>query len=438
MLTRSTPSRAPFQLPIYDTIASMKVTDVFTPGSLPTFTYYDRSELNLEFKLLEAIETRGYLCSVSGPSKSGKTVLCESVIGKSKILLVTGGGVKTEEQFWQKIRTKLNLPTFSTKSKTSGSKIGFKASGEGELQVPLIAKGKAGAEGSTSLSREKENSSTYEGQNGISLLEYIHREGYTLVIDDFHYIVRDVQKSLAEQFKEAARSGCSIVIVSVTHRSDDAIRANPDLRGRVVSVDIPYWSNDELRHIATRGFVLLNLDVSLSLIERLITESLMSPQLTQALCLQFCRDMKIEQDMEELTTFDLRPDQISLLLRNTTSIANCKFAFDTILAGPRTRGEERKLYDLKDGRSGDVYYVILKALASGKPLLTVSYDDLKGRISKLTTGDSPRGVSVIGALDQMNEAVNKKLHEDRVIEWDENNVNFPDPYFLYYLRWTEW
>jgi hypothetical protein len=118
--------------------------------------------------------------------------------------------------------------------------------------------------------------------------------------------------------------------------------------------------------------------------------------------------------------------------------ANCKFAFDTILAGPRIRGEERKVYGLKGGKSGDVYYIILKALASGELLLTVSYDGLKHRIADLVSDESPQGVSVIGALEQMNESVMKKLHKDRVIEWDENNVNFPDPYFLYYLRWTEW
>jgi len=58
----------------------MKVTDVFTPGSLPEHTYNSREDLRLEWRLLEALETKGIIGSVSGPSKSGKTVLCESVV----------------------------------------------------------------------------------------------------------------------------------------------------------------------------------------------------------------------------------------------------------------------------------------------------------------------------------------------------------------------
>jgi hypothetical protein len=228
------------------------------------------------------------------------------------------------------------------------------------------------------------------------------------------------------------------VIVSVSHRSDDAIRANPDLRGRVVSIDIPYWNDDELHIIASKGFPFLNVSPSGDLVEKLVTESLLSPQLMQALCLQFCREVGVDQTVQELTEYRLDTHQVGTLLKNTTSIANCKFAFDTVLAGPRTRGEERKVYKLKNGRSGDVYYIILKALASGEPLLTVSYDDLKRRISEVVEDEAPRGVSIIGALEQINESVEKKLHEDRVIEWDENNVNLPDPYFLYHLRWAEW
>lgn len=415
-----------------------KATKIFTPGALPTVTYYDRPDLNLEFKLLEAIETQGYLCSVSGPSKSGKTVLCESVIGKTKMLLITGGGIDTEDKFWQKLRAKLNLPIELTTTKTSKFTATIKGSGGGKLQIPLVAEGsgQVGAEGSAG--RDKSHASKYEGPNGVSLLEFIEDQNYTLVIDDFHYINRDVQKSLAQQFKEAARSGCHIVIVSVTHRSDDAIRANPDLRGRVVSVDIPYWSGDELRAIPARGFPHLNLEPSKALVDRLVTESILSPQLMQALCLQLCREIGVDETLTNKVEVNLNSHEMGNLLKNTTSIANCKYAFDSLLAGPRTRGEERKVYSLKSDQSGDVYYVVLKALAAGNPILTVSYDELKHRISDLVSGESPRGSAVIEALTQMNSVVKKKLQEDRVLEWDENYVNLPDPYFLYYLRWAEW
>ena len=60
----------------------MKPTDVFTPSDYPVHTYVTRSEEDLEERLRQALGTPGEVVSVSGPSKSGKTVLIEKVAGR--------------------------------------------------------------------------------------------------------------------------------------------------------------------------------------------------------------------------------------------------------------------------------------------------------------------------------------------------------------------
>ncbi|MDP2400633.1 MAG: hypothetical protein Q8M66_01510, partial [Actinomycetota bacterium] len=308
----------------------MKATEIFTPGTLPEHTYYDREGLRLEWRLLEAIETKGFISSVSGPSKSGKTVLCETVVGKRKMLIVTGGGIAEEDQFWRKLRQKLGLPvaTRRERGQERGAEFGGKAAAG--LQVPLFAEGKVELDGKLKDSKSSAEGFDYEGPDGTELLEHIGDKGFTLVVDDFHYIDRTVQKSLAEQFKEAARQGATIVVVSVSHRSDDAIRANPDLRGRVASIDIPYWDDSELRVIAQKGFPLMNMEPDPALIDRFVSESVSSPQLMQAICLQFCRDTGFESAAEQNSPVSLDSEQVGVLMQNTTSLANCKTAFDII------------------------------------------------------------------------------------------------------------
>ena len=407
----------------------MKAGEVFTPGSLPQYTYNERAELNLEWKLLDSIETKGFISSVSGPSKSGKTVLCETVIGKRKMLLVTGGGMSSGAIFWQKLRSRLGLPLQWTESKSRGVETGIGATASAGIQIPLVAKGGGAIQGSLTGSSGTEESRQYAGPDGVELLEYIASKGITLVVDDFHYIERSVQKSLAEQFKEAARAGASIVVVSVSHRSDESIRANPDLRGRVVTIDIPYWKPQELRVIAEKGFPLLNVRPDVSLVDRLVAESVSSPQLMQALCLQLCHDARIESALRESTQLNLSVQQKEALFRNATSLANCKTAFDIIITGPKSRGSERRMYRLRDGKTGDVYSVILKALAFGDPLLTLPYAVIKARVDDVVPVDPPRGIGIIQALQQMGKAVKEKLGEDRVLEWDEEKemLNIPDP-----------
>lgn len=417
----------------------MKPNMVFTPGSLPVYTYNDRSSLKLEWSLLDSIETKGFISSVSGPSKSGKTVLCETVIGKKKMLLLTGGGISSEGLFWAKLRSKLGLPTESSKSRSADIEMGLVGKVEAAAQLPLIGKAGGSFEGNYSQTNGITESKRYDGPDGTELLDYVARQGYTLVVDDFHYIARDVQSSLAEQFKEAARSGVTIVVVSVSHRSDESIRANPDLRGRVKCVDIPYWQPQELEIIANKGFPLLNMHLDNTLTQRLAKESISSPQLMQALCLQFCRDAEVDETLPSLADFG-SDQSLNTTLTRTASLANCKTAFDIIVTGPKPRGSERKTYNLITGKAGDVYYVILKAIARGEPLLTLPYAAIKNRVEEVVPSDPPRGVGIIQALQQMHNSVTEKLGEDRVLEWDEEKetLNILDPYFLYYLRWTKW
>jgi hypothetical protein len=73
----------------------MNTKDVFTPGSFPTVTFVGDHLIEKQRVLKEALETGNAVIALSGPSKSGKTVLVERVVGKDKLIHVTGSGVDT-------------------------------------------------------------------------------------------------------------------------------------------------------------------------------------------------------------------------------------------------------------------------------------------------------------------------------------------------------
>ncbi|MEO0623632.1 MAG: ATP-binding protein, partial [Pseudomonadota bacterium] len=81
--------------------------------------------------------------------------------------------------------------------------------------------------------------------------------------------------------------GVKVCTASVPHRSDDVVRSNPELRGRIAAIDSTPWSEAELRQIAEKGFSRLNVIPDEKEISRLISESLGSPQLMQLLCLNY-------------------------------------------------------------------------------------------------------------------------------------------------------
>ena len=54
----------------------------------------------------------------------------------------------------------------------------------------------------------------------------------------FLYIGKDVQKYIARTIKTGLFNGLKAIILTLPHRSDDAIRLNPDLIGRTTFIDM--------------------------------------------------------------------------------------------------------------------------------------------------------------------------------------------------------
>ena len=66
--------------------------------------------------------------------------------------------------------------------------------------------------------------------------------------------------------------------------------------------------------------------------------------------------------------------------------------------------------------------------------------EIRDRADAVTEGEGPSGSSIVSTLEQMDEAAQQMKQGDRIIEWDseKETLNFPDPYFLYFLRWRTW
>ena len=92
---------------------------VFIAGGQPSITYVDRKQLDMERHLARAIASPNQIVSLSGPTKSGKTVLCRHVLDDRQYIWIEGGQSRTAEAVWQKICYELNYPVEITKAQSS-------------------------------------------------------------------------------------------------------------------------------------------------------------------------------------------------------------------------------------------------------------------------------------------------------------------------------
>jgi hypothetical protein len=86
-------------------------TDVFTPNDFPEHTYVARAGEDLERKLERAVATPKVVISISGPSKSGKTVLVEKVVGKDSMILLSGAEVQSGDDLWSRVLSWMDVPS---------------------------------------------------------------------------------------------------------------------------------------------------------------------------------------------------------------------------------------------------------------------------------------------------------------------------------------
>jgi hypothetical protein len=410
-----------------------KATEVFTPNDIPTYTYVGAR--NFEDRLREVLSIPKMIVSLSGPSKSGKTVLVNKVIEPENLIPLSGASIRTANQLWANALSWMEVPV--ERAETSGSSISAELGGKagGKAGIPFVVEGKAEATANVGGAKTNETTEKFQPTGLQQIVKEIAGSDFVVFVDDFHYLPKEVQKEIGKQIKEAAESGVRICTASVPHRADDVVRSNTELRGRVQAIDTDYWNEDELEQIAYRGFRELNVDIAPAIMKRLTAEAFGSPQLMQAICLNFCFESKIYETLPEHKRIEMDFVTLQNILERTSTMTDFSSMISIQHSGPRQRGVERKEFDFSDGSRGDVYRCVLLAMKADPPRLSFPYDEMVKRTRALSRKESPVGSSVAQALVQM-EKLAGTAQEAPVIEWDEDVLDIVEPYFLFFLRWS--
>jgi hypothetical protein len=408
------------------------VGEVFVPGGLPSVTYVPRESVRLETLVEDYIDEGLKILSVSGQTKSGKTVLVRKAI--PDLLELSGGDIATVQDFWSGVVDKLGAYPEVTKQVTEQESTSRTREISGGLKVPVAElKGGGGSTSGLTDSRThtvaKSRPNHLLGKDGLMDL----RDEIVLFIDDFHYIPTDVQLAIVRALKSLVFDGLRVVFASVPHRAFDAVRIEKEMTGRVEQLPIPLWDRAELQSIARRGFEELNVYSNDADIERLAREAFRSPHLMQDFCLQYCKTNELRATQDEPRVLK-SPSDWKLFFRDRAPSAS-KFAFDLLAKGPpRTDRIPRRL---KDGTQTDIYGAVLAAIAWTGPVTELPYDQLRTALREVLESELPQLHEVTRVLVAMSKIAREKLQGEPVVDYDEDyqTLHISDPFFAFYLRW---
>ncbi len=416
----------------------LSAAEVFTPTSFPTYTYVQRDELHHERLLREWTRSSTQIASVSGPSKAGKTVLVQRVVGEGNLITVSGASVRAPDQLWDRVLDWYGEPHAMTASSAASTTDTHSSERAVNLGVSGTGASHKRAEGGNAGATDT-TQATVNRRGLVQVVAELAHTATTLLVDDFHYIPAAIQSDVAQQLKDASSRGVRICVASVPHRADNIVRALPELRGRVLAIDLDYWSKRDLLAIPRLGYAHLGLQLEEDALAAFAAEAAGSPQLMQSICLWTCNHLGVHEPVVPARAVALDAAARKQILFLTSCTVDFRSLVRALVAGPKTRPGERRSYTYQDGRTGDVYATVMRAIALDPPRLTLTYAELGERLEQVCKGDSPDGASVVRtclALSQIAGAFAAPTGPS--LEWDEQEqvLVLPDPYLLFYLRWS--
>jgi hypothetical protein len=415
--------------------------EVFVVGGQPTVTYNPRPGQGAERRVRDYLDEKNRILCITGPTKSGKTVLVREVVPNA--LRISGGDLLGVNDFWSDVVDLLGEYTDETGERTmidttvSTAGVGAAVKPAG---IGVETEANRTTTSGTQQTRAKQRSRDARNVAKAAL----RKTDRPVVIDDFHHVEPNVQKQIIRGVKDLVFEGVMVILVAVPHRAADIVRAEPEMKHRVEHLRITPWTKQELEDIASQGFDALNIDCPSSLSKEMASESYGSPHLMQDFCLQICKANDLRETLPSRQPLLYQGDRDGFF-RFIAEQGGDDETYRKLAQGPRHR-TDRKRRQLKDGRITDLYGVVLAAIAQTGPKTEIDWWEIKSALKSVMEDDPPSKREYTNALEHMSKIARELVWEeehsrfvgDPALEYDSelDKLHISDPFFAFQLRWT--
>lgn len=342
--------------------------------------------------------------------------------------------MKKEQDLWDIAGTQLETPAEVERSigGETSSEVGAEASVEASV---LVAKGGGKISGKTGSTVSTGERRKFVSVTSWKVTRELKRSCTPVIIDDFHYIPRSQQGAITRSLKPLVFDGLPVVYLAIPHRRYDAVKVEREMNGRIELVEVPSWTEDELVQIAQLGFPLLNIKPHFDTSSKLAKEAQGSPHLMQ----EFCREICYQSGVKETS---IRPRYVdpgfdyTIIFERVARVLG-KNIYEKLAHGPRSR-TVRLPRKLKNGKTADIYNVVLLALADLKPgVATIEYEEIRSSMKNVLDEELPGAHEVSRVLEQMAKISAMDESSVPVIDYekDERKLHITDPFFAFFLKW---
>ena len=276
---------------MFDSPPEHKLNDVFGAGRAVPQTYVERPDIDDRF--LNDI-TRDKHIVVHGSSKQGKTSLRKHHMKEDDYVAIQCTREATKASLYEMVLKHAGIKYQVSDARTVSGGHKLKASIGGEGALPFIAKGK----GDAGYEHEKKTDNKHETKdfeidpnNANDVARVLAAAGFKkfVVVEDFHYLDEEVQRSLAFDLKVFHEiSSLVFIIVGVWLEANRLIVYNGDLTGRIATINADEWKAPQLKEVITTGEKLLNIEIPEGVKDYIVSNCQGNVGLLQEVCHRVC------------------------------------------------------------------------------------------------------------------------------------------------------
>lgn len=406
----------------------LTVQEVFPIVGKPTITYVAQEGGTVEKRLRDAINSKGQLCLLTGPSKLGKTTLYRRVLSDlslQPVVIRCRSGLSVKD-FWSSALEDLNFDQIAERSKATGGTLSAEIGVNGELGWSWIAKvvPTLKLSGSEKTEAAIKRAVVHSETSAKHLIPVLRNLPVLLVVEDFHYLSDTTKREVFQQWKAFVDDEVSVLVVSTTHHASDIARSNADLRGRTRHVELTEWSQSDLALIPKRGFDHLGVRNGLNLRNSIATESCGLPIVAQQICQTFALSLDLTPSSSDRRK-DFQPVQLKSTFQKVISdfYADYERDYERLLAGPRS-----------GTRKYDTYGAILGAFALEPLRFSLRKHELVERTARISGDEKIPSASINSSLVALG-GLQRRMGVT-LLEWqsDQDMLHIVEPTFLFFLR----
>jgi len=371
-----------------------KLKDVFTPNTAAKVTYVER--INIEDQIERDLSLPGRAIILYGHSGSGKSTLIRRKFKQLKINFIK---VQCEHDTTYEdilLRSIDQLGVFYVSQKSTNRK--YHVTNEGKAAYKQLSI-------SIKSSREESKSETslrmvQPQVNTQKLAELLGAVKGVLILEDFHKVTDEHKVRIADSLKvfiDCADTypDLKVICIGAVDTPRELILQSADLYPRVSEVFVPLLNDQELKDMIRKGCSALNIEMSPTLIEKIVFYSNNIASLAHQMCYDICYANKIYKRR--------------LFCKH---IGDDKFRHATDAFIERHSDSLKRIYDTST--KDKVGWYVLKTISTyGR---AISFSDIRDRVNR--TKETYEPIVIQNKLDELiSEDVN-------ILRYDKNSEKY--------------